>query len=100
MSRALSRNFKKQRAEFRANCADSDVPCWICGQPIDYDALPTDYKNPSRFNLDHYFPWSTHPELREDPSNFRASHAGCNDRRQDKSPQQGLGVLSRQWAVL
>lgn len=98
MARALSRNYKKVAAEFKLTCAEEDRPCWICGQKIDYDALGTDHKNPSRFNLDHYYTWTKYPQFREDPANFRASHAGCNDRRGDKSPQQGLGVLSRHWA--
>lgn len=72
--------------------------CWICGQPIDYEAAPDDYSNDDRFELDHYYPVSTHPHLQEDPANFRPAHAGCNRTRGNSSNISSLaGTLSRDW---
>lgn len=69
-------------------------PCWLCGQAIDYtlDAL-----DPWAFSVDHVRPWSTHPELREDPGNLAAAHSTCNKRRGNGAPPAGLGLLSRSW---
>jgi hypothetical protein len=95
-----SRNMRKVKAEFLEQCSaevqpDSSVgrPCWLCGMRIDYDDPTSDH----RFELDHYYPASTHPEFYEDPANFRASGAACNRERSNNPPRPGLGVLSREW---
>lgn len=90
-----SRRMRKLTEEFKAECREADAVCWLCLQLIDYDADPTidDYA----FQLDHYFPWSTHKELREDPENFRASHRLCNITRGNELPRPGLGTTSRDW---
>lgn len=90
-----TRNMQKLKTAFKAECAEADASCWLCGQPIEYE--PLDNTDPSRFELDHYYPVSTHPQHAEDPANFRASHAECNRRRGNKAPAPGLGSLSRQW---
>lgn len=92
-----TRNMRKLKAEFRAQCEADNSPCWMDGMPIDYTAKFDDYENDDRFELDHYYPASTHPEHYEDPANFRASHAGCNNERSNDAPRAGLGILSRQW---
>ena len=88
------------RTEFRTECEKADAPCWVCegAKPIDYKAKHNDYANDLRFQLDHYFPVSTHPHLQEDRSNFRASHAGCNRDRGNQAPDGDLGIPSRIWA--
>jgi 5-methylcytosine-specific restriction endonuclease McrA len=95
-----SRNMQKVKATFREECATEDQPdgtrgrpCWLCGMPIDYDMPDSEHA----FNLDHYYPASTHPEHYEDPANFRASHAKCNQVRGNNPPRPLLGVPSRQW---
>jgi 5-methylcytosine-specific restriction endonuclease McrA len=85
------------RRVFREECEAADMPCWMCTRVIDYDAAHDDYANESRFQLDHFFPVSTHPDWAEDPANFRASHAGCNLERGNRAPRGGLGSLSREW---
>lgn len=95
--RVQSRAFKAGRAEFRDKCRDNNRPCWICGQPIDYDARHDDYANDSRFQLDHRYPVSTHPEIQEDPANWEPSHAGCNRERSNRPPRPNLGTLSQAW---
>lgn len=98
-----SRNMRKVSAEFREICATEKQPdgttgrpCWLCDDPIDY-TLPSGQGIDDSFERDHYFPASTHPDLYEDPANFRASHAACNRERSNNPPAPELGILSRQW---
>lgn len=97
--KADSRRFKEVlRPAFFVECKAAGLPCWLCDMAIDYDAEPDDYANDSRFQLDHYHPSSTHPELHEDPANFRPSHAGCNRERGNEMPSPSLfGTRSRDW---
>ena len=93
-----TRNMQKVKADKKAEWQAEDAPCWICGQQtIDWDAPHDDYGNESRFEYDHYYPASTHPEFYEDPANGRPSHAGCNRERSNKAPNPSLGSLSREW---
>lgn len=69
-------------------------PCWICTQPIDYDAPPN---HPDSFEPDHYYPVSTHPHLANDPANLRASHSKCNRSRGNKPPEQGIWLQAEEW---
>lgn len=98
-----TRNMRKVSAQFRAACEaepqpDGTVgrPCWLCGESIDY-TLPSGTGEDDSFERDHYFPASTHPDLYEDPANFRPSHAACNRERSNNAPHPSLGVLSRAW---
>ena len=71
------------------------APCCRCGQRIDYDL---DYPHPDAFNVDHFpHPWSTHPELAEDPANLAAAHARCNWNAGSKPPKPTLGRPSEDW---
>lgn len=92
-----TRNMRKLKEQFKTESHTANLPCWMCGMPIDYDAPHDDWDNPDRYQLDHYYPASTHPEHYEDPANFRPSHAACNNERSDGAPSAGLGTLSRQW---
>lgn len=68
------------------------LPCWHCGQPIDYDA-PRYHRD--SFSADHLKPWSRYPELRYDPGNVVSSHLHCNQSKGDReSFGAGLGALS------
>lgn len=90
-----SRRFKKLAANLRAQ----QHPCYLCGHPIDYQL---EWPDPGSFSVEHIKPWSTHPELREDPTNLAAAHLGCNTakgnsvRVQTRLDQQ-LGERSRAW---
>jgi hypothetical protein len=96
--RKTTRQFVADRAEFREKCAAEDAACWLCSERhIDYTAPHDDYANSDRFQLDHFYPVSTHPELQHDPTNFRPSAAGCNLERGNGSPRPPLGTLSRDW---
>ena len=85
---------KIRRREFRAEHEAMQSVCWLCRQPIDYTAPP---QSANAFEPDHVLPRSTHPELEDDPSNWRPSHASCNRSRKDGAPAPDLGSLSEQW---
>ena len=98
MARRITRQFIKDRDAFRARCAEEGAACWTCGMAhIDYDAPHDDYSNDDRFELDHFYPVSTHEELQHDPSNFRPSAAGCNRARGNGPPRPGIGIPSQAW---
>lgn len=85
------------KAEFRTGCELVDSRCWLCGFFIDYSIPPQESWKDDAFQLDHYFPVSTHPHLQEDPGNFRPAHASCNRARGNGAPMPALGILSEQW---
>jgi len=96
-----TRRYKQQRATFRTECAthtnaDGTIGahCWLCGKPIDYDLPP---EHPESFSLDHAHPVATHPELAEDPANFRPAHLIENQQRGDGEPFIHHGSPSENW---
>lgn len=93
------RPWRTLRASFRTECERADAPCWICRQPIDYTIInsPGDKQNTEAWEPDHLYPRSTHPHLRLDRANLRASHLGCNRARGNQMLDDDLGTLSRQW---
>lgn len=105
--RSSSRRMKKLRAEFfeegRAASRSVDPAtvassfCWLCGEAIDY-TIPAG-SAPYAHELDHFYPVSTHPELQEDPANFRHSHQLCNQQRGAGSPSVDLGEQVAPWWV-
>lgn len=90
-----TRRYKTLRRIFRAQCADEEQPCWLCGKPIDY-SLP-DNEHPDAFNLDHAYTVDDRPDLAEDPANFRAAHKDCNERRGNNDPFIQIGSPSEDW---
>lgn len=89
-----TRAYQKLRAWFRAECEASGAVCWLCNLPIDYAA--GQYEEDA-FELDHFYPVSTHPEMVEDPENARPSHRRCNQVRGNGAPRPGLGATSVDW---
>ncbi len=96
--RPRSRRYKKLKAQFRQDCEDQQLPCWIadCLMPIDYNLRSP---HPDSFSVDHALPVSERPDLAEDPENFRPSHLDCNKRRGTKDPNTvtDIGAPSEQW---
>ena len=98
-----TRRMKRLRADFFAEGKrlDADLTtrhlanCWLCKGRIDYLAEPS--TTPDSHNLDHYHPFSTHPELLEDVTNWRHSHMLCNLSRGNRSPSPGLGEALNEW---
>jgi 5-methylcytosine-specific restriction endonuclease McrA len=82
--------WRKLHAEQKAK----RLPCWLCGQPIDYAAHKDD---PKSFSVDHEKSRLSHPHLAEEPTNLRSAHAGCNKSRGPRAPQPSLGSTSRDW---
>ena len=96
-----SRRFKSLRSKFKAEGKQTAANCWICGSHIDYE-LPridpfTGKLNHEAWELDHLYPQSTHPELAEDPANFRHSHSRCNNVRSNEAPRRPITRPSRKW---
>lgn len=85
-----TRRFKKLAANLRAQ----RLPCWLCGQEIDYTAPPGD---PRGFSVEHVWPRGKYRHLAEDPANLRAAHLGCNDAKGEVVEEPGLGPASTQW---
>lgn len=83
---------KRQSAEGRAD----EAQCWLCRTDIDYTAAPG--TTADSHTLDHYFDVDTHPELQEDPDNFRHAHYSCNSSRGKRAPNtQDLGEQVAAW---
>lgn len=79
--------------EARRRQRSKGLPCYLCGQPIDYSAGPDD---PLAFNLEHVIPLSVAPELALDPSNHRSAHRRCN-RAKGAGPAVVPTRTSRAW---
>lgn len=88
-------SFTKARRTFFNQGKEQNAPCWLCGQPIDYEAGQG--TTADSHELDHYHPVSTHPELQHDPSNFRHAHKQCNRQRSNKRPLADLGERVAKW---
>ena len=82
--------YRKLRAALRRR----RLPCYICGQPIDYLATKGE---PLSFTADHVLPVASHPDRALDPTNLRAAHHRCNTRRQDGPVKPDIGGASRPW---
>lgn len=74
----------RQRAvdAYRAHAERLDLPCHLCGQPIDY-SLPDRHRHPLRVTVDEVHPISRGGSA-TDPRNFAAAHACCNSSRGDR----------------
>lgn len=101
--RVDSRRMKRLRSEFfedgKRLDADPDTRdranCWLCRTRIDYTVPPG--STPDSHNMDHYVTVDERPDLQEDPSNFRHSHASCNEARGKRAPSPGLGEPVPAW---
>lgn len=72
------RRYRKMRDDFIRRARHTNQHCWLCSQPIDYQAAK---RTPQSPELDHAKPVSTHPHLVYEPTNFRIAHATCNHTR-------------------
>lgn len=95
MARQGGSAYQALRDVFRAECVKLDAPCWMDGQPIAYDE--PDSSTDDSFELDHYYPVSTHPQMELDPANFRPSHRLCNRSRGSGAPVPLIDNTSRNW---
>lgn len=93
-----TRRLRRIKADHKARQIQ---PCGRCGQRIDY-SLPTidpdtGLENPDAYSLGHILSWVDHPELREDPSNCRPEHLGCNKHAGDREDLPALGEATDGW---
>jgi 5-methylcytosine-specific restriction endonuclease McrA len=89
-----SRKAKANRDELYELGKRLNLVCWICKEPIDYDA-PANH--PNAFEADHVIPRSKDMTLAEERANLAPSHCRCNRSRGNKAPLMGLGQRSRIW---
>lgn len=68
------------------------LPCWLCGQDIDYQA---DHRSRWSFTLDHAQPLSRGGDLL-DPANARSAHRRCNSARGNRTSLP-MARASRRW---
>lgn len=91
MQQGSTTRWKKIAAAQRAK----KLPCFLCGQPIDYSLK---WPDPRSFSADHLQPWSRYPELRYDPGNVVSTHLQCNQVKGDSEHfSAGLGELSEEF---
>ena len=82
------------RKNYRAKCEAENAPCWLCGQPIDYQAAAL---HPNAFEVDHYLPRRDYPELILEETNFRPSHCSCNRSRGARDDILEIGPTTIDW---
>lgn len=84
-----------QARQARVRLRRKRLPCYLCGQPIDYTLHHLD---PQAFQLDHIVPLSVAPHLAFDPTNHGATHRTCNRAKSD-GPVNGTKRVptSRAW---
>lgn len=76
-----------------------NLPCCLCGQPIDYGLR---YPDPMSCSVEHVKPRSLNPESTWDPSLMQPAHLVCNQRKGNgrrttprrAEPDDWLGVTS------
>ena len=89
--------WRRKRAMFRRRCERDNLPCALCGEPIDYTLA---WPHPRSFTVDHIIPISQLPpgdRRREDMTLFQPAHSYCNTSRgndQRKPPPQ----LNTHWS--
>lgn len=92
--RRAGQRWKRVREAARRRDLRAGAVCWICGQPIDYDA-PAD--DPNAWSPDHVVPVAKAPQLEFALSNIRASHTSCNKSRGQGEGIDRIGPTSRVW---
>lgn len=86
-----TRAYKKLTTALRR---EQRQPCWLCAQPIDYNAPP---HHPDAFTADHIHPVSTHPELALIYGNLAPAHDACNKSRGNRKATANLGNTTNMW---
>lgn len=84
-----------KRTQLRKRMASQELPCALCGQPIDY-TLPAGH--PMSFELDEIVPvsryreggYETPEECALDPANHQPAHRICNQHKGNYMPKDGI----------
>ncbi|WP_291479835.1 HNH endonuclease [Corynebacterium sp.] len=80
--------------KFKAHCRELGAVCWLCHQPIAYDAPA---QTSDAFEPDHAVPRDVAPELALDWDNLRPAHCSCNRARGKRDVPLPLGPQTRAW---
>lgn len=92
IERIDNRAYRDLSQALRRKAKREDLPCWICGMPIDFDAHPS---SGMAFTYDHIVPIARGGKLR---GPGRPAHRGCNARRgTGDRPATGKPVGTRRW---
>lgn len=79
----------------KANQRAKRLPCFRCGQPINYQLQ---WPDPGSFSAGHIISKNERPDLAEDPTNVCSEHLRCN---QEAGPArvdpQANGTPSEEW---
>jgi 5-methylcytosine-specific restriction endonuclease McrA len=89
------RPWHRERALFKAKCAETKAECWLCkGKrgPIDYTTKTK--TDTLAFTVDHHVPTSRGGDVMR-VANWRPAHFGCNSSRGNGT--RGEFPTSRQW---
>lgn len=81
----------RRRNQHRATIAADEPPCYICGDPIDYDADPDD---PDSFQIEHVTPLDLGGE--DELDNIAPAHRRCNREKSNK-PAAVVYETTRTW---
>lgn len=92
--KANSAKDRQLTAELKQVGRELQLPCGICGQPIDYD-LPNE--DPASFQRDHILSVKTHPHLEFEPSNQQPSHRRCNATKGARQQPRDVGTTTIAW---
>ncbi|WP_425577211.1 HNH endonuclease [Nesterenkonia rhizosphaerae] len=69
------RSYIAKRDQLKSVARRQNLPCWLCGQSIDFD-LP--WKHPMSFTADHIDPIALGGSM---TGELRPAHRSCNSRR-------------------
>lgn len=85
--------YVKRREALKRQCRKINAPCWLCGEPIDYNA---DWKDPLSFTADHVDPIANGGHMLGE---LKPAHRSCNSRRGKRPPQVPLEkpTVSTDW---
>ncbi|MBJ7401597.1 HNH endonuclease signature motif containing protein [Mycolicibacterium sp.] len=82
---------RRLKSEFKSRCRAANLPCWLCRQPISYDAPAGSSRS---FEADHIKPVSTHPHLGYVMSNLAPSCCACNRSRGSRPVPVGEWIVA------
>lgn len=85
------RTWRNTSEAFKTECRRLNLPCALCGQPIDYDASG---RSRYGFTTDHITPLAKGGELLPGAEGMRPAHHGCNSKR---GAGNRTDTTSRRW---
>ena len=89
-----TRAWTKLAKEFKSYHEELHSVCWLCRQPINYQAPG---HHPDSFEADHFLPRNDYPELALEWDNLRPSHCSCNRSRGKRDARAPIGPQTRTW---